>query len=118
MDLGCTVELGGEILNLSSAFGARVVVFLIVTTSDSATVNMWPMSGRMSVACAGVLFECRWHRCQGTEHIAYINRNASKQKSQNQFFTTVLLRLAFSVILIQQNSLEIDRKCGDNVISA
>jgi hypothetical protein len=40
MDLGCIGGRGGETLNLSSAFGARVGVFLTVITSDSATVNM------------------------------------------------------------------------------
>ncbi|MER7795663.1 hypothetical protein [Streptomyces sp. NPDC097640] len=40
MHLGCLGAQGGETLDLSSAFNARVVVFLTVTTAEGATVTM------------------------------------------------------------------------------
>jgi hypothetical protein len=40
MTLGCIGAQDGETVDLSSAFGARVTVFLTLTTADGATVTM------------------------------------------------------------------------------
>ena len=40
MDLGCIGAQGGEVIDISNAFGARVTVFLTVTTAHGATVTM------------------------------------------------------------------------------
>ncbi len=40
MDLGSIGARGGEIINISNAFGARVSVFLTVRTATDATVQM------------------------------------------------------------------------------
>ncbi|MFF7354189.1 MULTISPECIES: hypothetical protein [Streptomyces] len=40
MTLGCIGAQGGETLDVSNAFGARVTVFLTVTTAHGATVAM------------------------------------------------------------------------------
>jgi hypothetical protein len=39
-DLGCVGAQGGETLDISTAFGARVTVFLTVTTANGATATM------------------------------------------------------------------------------
>lgn len=41
-DLGSLGAQGGETINISNAFGARVSVFLTVITANSATVSMSP----------------------------------------------------------------------------
>jgi hypothetical protein len=40
MTLGCIGAQGGEVIDLSNAFGARVTVFLTVVTAHGATVTM------------------------------------------------------------------------------
>jgi hypothetical protein len=40
MDLGCIGADGGETIDISNAFGARVTVYLTVITAQGATVNM------------------------------------------------------------------------------
>lgn len=40
MDLGCIGAQGGETIDVSNAFGARVTVFLTVVTANGATVKM------------------------------------------------------------------------------
>ncbi len=39
-DLGCIGAQGGETIDISNAFGARVVVYLTVTTANGATATM------------------------------------------------------------------------------
>jgi hypothetical protein len=41
-DLGSVGAQGGETINISNAFGARVSVFLTVITANGATVSMSP----------------------------------------------------------------------------
>jgi hypothetical protein len=40
MNLGCIGARAGETIDISNAFGARVVVFVTVVTADGATVDM------------------------------------------------------------------------------
>lgn len=40
LDLGCIGARGGETIDISNAFGARVAVFLTVVTAHGATVTM------------------------------------------------------------------------------
>lgn len=40
LDLGCIGAQGGEVIDISNAFGARVTVFLTVVTANGATVTM------------------------------------------------------------------------------
>jgi hypothetical protein len=39
-DLGCVGAQGGETIDITNAFGARVTVFLTVTTANGATATM------------------------------------------------------------------------------
>ena len=42
MDLGCIGAEGGEVIDISNAFGARVTVFLTVSTAQGAKVTLSP----------------------------------------------------------------------------
>src|SRR2546423_11123706 len=40
VDLGCIGAKGGEVIDISNAFGARVTVFITIVTSHGATINV------------------------------------------------------------------------------